>query len=293
MLNPTFSGPADVRRVVKVRGVYSHKGDFGYLLIVGGSDVYSGAPALAGMAALRTGAGLAIIAAPKVIAGTLRTYSPNLIVHSLKSDVVTSDDVPKVAELLGISDALVLGPGIGLNSRTKLAIPLMIKLATEMKKPVLIDADAIKALAGQVDVVKEANATITPHVGEFQVISGIDAPPRWRERLPICMRFAMQYSCVLLLKGRDTVVTDGRSVRINKTGNPGMATGGMGDVLSGIIGAFLAQGAESFFAAAAGAYVHGQAGDLVRREKGFHMVASDLIEVLPVALKKYDQERRT
>jgi NAD(P)H-hydrate epimerase len=94
---------------------------------------------------------------------------------------------------------------------------------------------------------------------------------------------------VLLLKGRDTVVTDGRRVRINRTGNPGMATGGMGDVLSGIIGGFLAQGAESLFAAAAGAYVHGLAGDLVRREKGFHMVASDLIEALPTVLRKYDR----
>jgi len=291
MAKPEFSGPADVRRVVKARWAYSHKGDFGCLLIVGGSDVYSGAPALAGMAALRTGAGLVIIAAPTKVAGIIRSYSPNLIVHSLTSDVVTSNDVPKLVHLLQRSDALVLGPGIGLHSRTKRAVPLIIESAIGLRKPVLIDADAIKAL-GRTRILKRANAIITPHTGEFRAISKINAPPRWRERLPICMKFARQFSCVLLLKGHDTVITDGRRVRINGTGNPGMATGGMGDVLSGIIGTFLAQGAEPFFAAAAGAYIHGRAGDLVQAEKGFHMVPTDLVEALPNLLRKYDRERK-
>jgi len=288
---PLFTGRADVRRVVKPRSVYSHKGDSGYLLIVGGSNVYSGAPALAGMAALRTGVGLVVIAAPKAIASTIRSYSPNIIVHSLSSDVVTSDDVPKVTQLIGQSDALILGPGIGLDSETKRAIPLMVDKAIEMNKPMLIDADAIKALAGQIELLKGANTIITPHAGEFNAITGINAPPRWRERLPICTEFATKYSCVLLLKGHDTIVTDGQRVRLNRTGNPGMATGGMGDVLSGIIGTFLACGAEPFYAAAAGAYVHGLAGDLVRRAKGFHMVASDIIEALPSILKLYDRIR--
>lgn len=292
MIHPAFSGPADVRRAVRARSVYSHKGDLGCLLIVGGSDVYSGAPALAGMAALRTGAGLVIIAAPRGTARTIRSYSPNLIVQSLRSRVITSNDVPKVAQLLGRSDAFVLGPGIGLDPRTRRAVPLMIESAARMKKPMLIDADAIKALSGRVDLLKRANAVITPNGGEFRAVYGVDVSPRWRDRLPFCTRFASRFSCVLLLKGHDTVVTDGRRVRINRTGNPGMATGGMGDVLSGVIGTFLAQGAESFFAAAAGAYVHGRAGDLVGREKGFHMVASDLIDALPTVLKEYDRERR-
>lgn len=283
------SGPQDVRLAVKARNAYSHKGDFGCLLIVGGSNVYSGAPALAGMAALRTGAGLVVIAAPKGVAGTIRSYSPNLIVHALESEVITAQDAPKVAQLLDTSDALVLGPGIGLHSRTRNTIPRMIDIATEMKKPILIDADAIKALNRRLGILKGANATITPHAGEFRAVSGINVPQGWQERLPICVDFAKRHSCVLLLKGHDTVVTDGHRVRINKTGNPGMATGGMGDVLSGIVGTFLAQGADSFFAAAAGAFVHGRAGDTVRRQKGFHMVASDLVEAIPATLKEYDR----
>lgn len=291
-MRPSFTGRADVKRVVKARSLYSHKGDFGYLLIIGGSDVYSGAPALAAMAALRTGAGLAIIAAPKEIAPTIRSYSPNLIVHSLSSNVITSEDLPLVSKLIEKADAVVLGPGIGLDERTKRAILLVINTVSEMKKPILIDADAIRALADHLDLLRKAKTIITPHAGEFSAISQTKVPPRWRDRLPICTEFAKNHSCILLLKGHCTIITDGHRVKINRTGNPGMATGGMGDVLSGIIGAFLANEAEAYSAATAGVYVHGLTGDIVRRTKGFHMVASDIIENLPSALKQFDLIRK-
>ena len=273
--------------VVKARGRYSSKRDFGCLLIVGGSEVYSGAPALAGMAALRTGVGLAIIAAPRSVAASIRGYSPNLIVHSLNSDVVSSEQIERVSSLTAASDALVLGPGIGRHPETRQAIPLIIKEARKMGKPTLIDADGIRALTEAKELLK--GVLITPHAGEFKAISGLEAPQLWRGRLPICRKFALEHGCVLLLKGHDTIVTDGSRAKVNCTGNPGMATAGTGDVLSGIIGAFLAQGAEPFSAAVAGAYIHGVAGDTVCRQKGFHMVASDLIEALPTVLRKYDR----
>ena len=273
--------------VVKARGRYSSKRDFGCLLIVGGSEVYSGAPALAGMAALRTGVGLAIIAAPRSVAASIRGYSPNLIVHSLNSDVVSSEQMERVSSLIAASDALVLGPGIGRHPETRQAIPLIIKETRKMGKPTLIDADGIRALTEAKELLK--GVLITPHAGEFKAISGLEAPQLWRGRLPICRKFALEHGCVLLLKGHDTIVTDGSRAKVNRTGNPGMATAGTGDVLSGIIGAFLAQGAEPFSAAVAGAYIHGVAGDTVCRQKGFHMVASDLIEALPTVLRKYDR----
>ena len=212
---------------------------------------------------------------------------PNLIVHSLKRDVVTSDGIEQLSRLLASSDALVLGPGIGRHPETVRAIPLIIKEARKIGKPILIDADAIRALTVAKELLK--GILITPHAGEFKAISGLEAPEIWRGRLPICRKFALEHSCVLLLKGHDTVVTDGKRAKVNHSGNPGMATAGAGDVLSGIIGAFLAQGAEPFSAAVAGAYVHGVAGDIVCRHKGFHMVASDLIEALPTVLRKYDR----
>jgi NAD(P)H-hydrate epimerase len=286
-----YSGPSDVKQVVKARRLDSSKRDFGCLLIVGGSEVYSGAPALAGLAALRTGAGLVLIAAPASVAATIRGYSPNLIVYSLSGSVVSARDMEKLSELLESSDALVLGPGIGRNRETTDVVPSIVEMAAQAKKPILVDADAIRAFAERKQQLKAANVVITPHAGEFRAISGIDARLKGKQRLPICKKFAKDYSCILLLKGHNTVVSDGRRLRVNRTGNPGMAVGGMGDVLSGIIGTFLAQGADRFFAAVAGAYIHGLAGDLVRKQKGFHMVASDLIEALPYVLRRYDTTR--
>jgi NAD(P)H-hydrate epimerase len=283
-----FTGVKEVKLVSKVRNPYSSKRDFGSLLVVGGSDVYSGAPALAAMAALRTGVGLTSVAAPKTVADSIRSYSPNLIVHPLRSDVVSPADLPILIPLLTRASALVLGPGVGLDSQTKQAIPLIVAKAEELQKPVLVDADALRALAEKKMLFK--NAVITPHAGEFKALSGGEPPLTWRDRLPVCKKFAAEYSCVLLLKGKDTVVTDGHRVKVNRTGNPAMATGGMGDVLSGIIGAFLAQAADRFLAAAAGAYIHGLAGDRVYGQKGFHIVASDLVEALPDVLKRYDRK---
>ena len=273
--------------VVKARGRYSSKRDFGCLLIVGGSEVYSGAPALAGMAALRTGVGLVMIAAPRSVAATIRGYSPNLIVHSLNSEVVSSEVIEQLSRLLAASDALVLGPGIGRHPETTQAIPSIIKEARKIGKPTLIDADGIRALTVAKELLK--GVLITPHGGEFKAVSGLEAPEMWRRKLPICKKFALEHGCVLLLKGHETIVTDGNRAKVNHTGNPGMATAGAGDVLSGIIGAFLAQGTEPFAAAVAGAYIHGVAGDIVCKRKGFHMVASDLIEALPTVLRKYDR----
>jgi len=278
--------------VVRPRAVDSSKRDFGCLLIVGGSDVYSGAPALAGMGALRTGAGLAVIAAPASVASTIRGYSPNLIVHPLPGEMVTRSCTDKVSKLLKSSDALVLGPGIGLHPETREAIPSIIEMAAQNRKPLLIDADAITALSDKTDILRSAETVITPHVGEFRAISGLNVPRDWRERVKLCKNFAMEHSCIVVLKGHNTVVSDGRHVRVNSTGNPGMAVGGTGDVLSGMIGAFLAQGSDRFFSAVAGAYLHGLAGDMVRKHKGFHMVATDLIEALPIVLRRYDRERR-
>jgi NAD(P)H-hydrate epimerase len=268
----------------------SHKGDYGRLLIVGGSDVYSGAPALAGLASLRTGVGLVFIAAPRGAASVIKSYSPDLIVHQLSDSVVTLNDLSAISRLLTQSDALVLGPGIGRDSETSAVIPRIIQKGNAMNIPILIDADAIRAVA-EGGAYRHRNVVLTPHAGEFKALSGIDVPVGWRRRLPICTNFAKRGSCVLLLKGHETIVTDGSRVKVNRTGNPGMAKGGMGDVLSGIIGTFLAQRADPFDAAVAGAYLHGRAGDTLLKGKGFHMIASDLVEILPVVLKQYDRLR--
>jgi len=284
----SYSSAADVKRVVKWRHRESSKRDFGYLLIVGGSEVYSGAPALAGMAALRTGAGLVALATPTSVALAVRAYSPNLIVHPLPGNNVSIECMDGLSKLVKSCDALVLGPGIGFTPETKEAVPAIVEMTARHQKPILIDADAIRILTEKKQLLRDA--VLTPHVGEFRAMSGIEVPKGQSERVRVCMKLALQCSCIVLLKGYHTVVSDGRQVKVNRTGNPGMAVGGMGDVLSGIIGAFLAQGADRFLSAVAGAYVHGLAGDLVRKHKGFNMVAPDLIEALPDVLRVYDRE---
>ena len=284
-----FTGPGDVRRVTKPRDPYSHKGDHGYVLVVGGSAVYSGAPALAGLAALRTGAGLAILTVPKSVALAVKAYSPDLIVHSLSSDVVNPKDVPLIETLLQRMDALIIGPGIGLASETQQAIHEILSIAQKLSKPILIDADGIKALKENLSLIRESGIILTPHAGEFKIITGLQTKPRWQDRFQPALKFAKTNECILLLKGHETIITNGVRFKVNKTGNPGMATGGTGDVLSGIIGTYLAQYQAPFEAAVAGAWVHGSTGDLAFQEKGYHLVASDLIDKIPDVLKPFDR----
>jgi len=231
-----------------------------------------------------------VIAAPGLVASTIRSYSPNLIVHPLPGRAVSTRCMDALPKLLESSDALVVGPGIGLSPQTRHVLPSIVEMAAHSRKPILVDADAIRVLADRKDFLRDANAIITPHAGEFKAISGENVPNGLRERVNMCKNFARKHSCIVLLKGHNTVVSDGRRVKVNQSGNPGMAVGGMGDVLSGIIGAFLAQGSDPFFSAVGGAYVHGLAGDLVRKRTGFHMLASDLIEALPNVLRKFDRE---
>jgi NAD(P)H-hydrate epimerase len=195
-----------------------------------------------------------------------------------------------LAEVVKFSDAVVLGPGIGRSLGTKEAVPAIVEMIARHQKPILIDADAIRAVSESKRLLHDA--VLTPHAGEFRAISGFDVPPGLGERVRLCENFAKQYSCIVLLKGHNTIVSDGHRVKVNRTGNPGMAVGGTGDVLSGIIGAFLAQGADAFSSAVAGAYIHGLSGDMVRKHKGFHMVASDLIKALPSVLRGYDHKKR-
>jgi NAD(P)H-hydrate epimerase len=264
-----FTGPGDVRRVVKPRNPYSHKGDYGYVLIIGGSSVYSGAPALAAMASLRTGAGLAISGVPGSASSVVKSYSPDIIVHPLEGDTLSKSNIPYIENLLEKVDALIIGPGLGLAPETVDAVGEILRLSKVKKLPTLIDADAIKALKDGLEVLRDGNFLLTPHTGEFEIISGFKVPNKWKERVETCIEFAKENRCTLLLKGHETVITDGKRLKINRTGNPAMATGGTGDVLSGI---------------------HGKAGDLAYEEKGFHIVASDLLDKIPVILKHFDVE---
>ncbi len=279
-----FAGPGDVGLAVKPRPAEAHKGHFGRLLVIGGSEVYSGAPALVALAALRTGVDLAYVAAPERTAYALSSMSPNLINLKLEGDHLNPANLAVVRRFLKVANAVAVGPGLSLHKDTKETVEAVLHLAEKDGIPVLLDADGLKAFA-EFKWKFKAPAVLTPHAGEFALLVGKKSLPGDLEgRVEAVRKAAKELGVVVLLKGHVDVVSDGSRVKLNFTGNPGMTVGGTGDVLSGVVGALLAQGVDAFEAAAAGAFVNGAAGDFVQREKGFHMVPTDLLDWIPKVL---------
>lgn len=279
----TCAGPGDVLLAVKPRPAESHKGDFGRLLVVGGSETFSGAPALVAFAALRTGVDLAYVATPEKTAYAISSMSPDLITLKLEGQHLNIGNIPALKAYLETVNAVVLGPGLGLHPETKEAVKALVNAVEDAKKPLLLDADGLKAFA---EFKRKLNVplVLTPHAGEYAILTGKKLPENLNEKVAEVQKTAAELDAVILLKGPVDIISDGKRFKLNFTGNPGMTVGGTGDVLSGIVGAFLAHGVNPFEAAVAGAFANGAAGDLVFEEKGFHMVATDLIAKIPLVL---------
>jgi len=278
-----FSGPGDVLMVTKPRPSESHKGDFGRLLVIGGSETYSGAPTLVTLAALRTGVDLAYLAAPEETAYAISSMCPDLITIKLEGKHLNSGDMPVLKKYIETVDAVAMGPGLGLHAETKKAVKAIIEAVEDAGKPLLLDADGLKAFA-EFERKLKIPLVLTPHAGECAMLAGKKLPEDLKARVAEVQKTAAKLGAVILLKGAVDVVADGKRFKLNFTGNPGMTVGGTGDVLSGVVGAFLAQKVDPFEAAVAGAFVNGAAGDFVFEEKGYHMVASDLIDWIPRVL---------
>jgi hydroxyethylthiazole kinase-like uncharacterized protein yjeF len=275
-----FVGPGDVKTIEKVRPLKSHKGDFGRLLIIGGSETYIGAPAMAGIAALRTGLDLVYIASPEKTAYSISTISPNLITLKLKGDHLTSDNLSQLDAMLDKTDAVLLGPGLNLHEDTIDAISKLISILNRLKKPTLIDADAIKIIGMRKNGI-DFPAVLTPHLGEFEALTGSKMSANLETRSKEIINASKKINSIIVLKSNIDVISDGNNLKFNHTGNPGMTVGGTGDVLSGIIGSLLAQGNDPFRSAVAGTFINGAAGDFAVEEKGFHILPTDLIEQIP------------
>ncbi len=275
-----FAGPGDVSIAVKPRPPESHKGDFGRLLVVGGSETYSGAPTLTALAALRTGVDLAFIAAPRDTAYAISSMSPDLITVKLEGEHLNIGNLSVLRHHLERATAVAIGPGLGLHRETQEAVKEIVGIAEAKKIPMLLDADGLKAFA-EFEHRIETPAVLTPHVGEYLTLTRKKLPPSLEDRVDSVRRTAQNLDAVILLKSHVDIISNGYKVKLNFTGNPGMTVGGTGDVLSGIVAAFLAQGVDSFEAAVAGAFINGAAGDFVKAEKGYHMVSTDLLEWVP------------
>ena len=275
-----LTGPGDVSLVTKERPPESHKGDFGKLLVVGGSEIYTGAPAYVALAALRTGVDLVYVAAPEKAATIVSSFSPNLITIKLKGLHLSSGSLSELEPWLARITGLAIGPGLGTHSDTIAAVGALLHRVEELKLPVLLDADALKALSGTRQKISTP-AVLTPHLGEFKIVTGREISSDLETRQAEVQTLAHDLSCTVLLKSHTDIISDGHRCKLNRTGNPGMTVGGTGDVLSGIVSALLCQGHDPFLTACAGAFINGAAGDFVYLEKGYHMAATDLIEKIP------------
>ncbi len=280
------AGPGDVIAVVKPRTAYSKKGDFGRVLVIGGSEEYSGAPALAALSAMRTGADIVVVAAPLSVADIVRSFSPTIIVKKLSSANLVEKDVETLLALSERADSIILGPGLGLSEETRNAV--ISYLSRIDKKPLVVDADALKIVAGKMDLFHSKPVVLTPHAGEFRILFGVDVPRDLEERIRVVRNKAAESGTTILLKGHEDIISDGRRIKVNYTGNPGMTVGGTGDVLTGVLATFLAWSGDPFFSASAAAYINGLAGDLAVKDLGFHITALDVVDKIPLALRDFD-----
>ena len=275
------------------RKLNAHKGDFGHIFILAGSARFSGAAVLCAEGAMRSGAGLVTLGIPKsinpaIIKIKLREVM-TLPLAETEEGTLSLDGYKKINDFAKDASVLIIGPGLGRNKSTQ---ALARKIIPQINKPMVIDADGINALAGNLNLLKAKGlglkAVLTPHPGEMARLLGISVNSVQNKRKETACRFAKNYKLTIVLKGHNTVVADFKgNLYVNKTGNPGMATAGCGDVLTGMIGAFLGQGLEAFAAAKYGVYLHGLAGDLAAKEKTqISLIASDIIAKIPEAIQK-------
>ena len=272
-----------VLNILPDRDVNANKGDFGRILLLCGSRGFTGAAALAAMGALRTGAGLVYLGVPESIYAieAIKLDEPVVFPLADEGGMLSDRSIGDIKGRLGTMDAVLVGPGIGRSPGTRAVVTAVLE---SYQGPVVLDADGINVLSGHRDVLRGRKypTILTPHDKEFRRIGGDLSV----DRIQAAESFACEMGVVLLLKGHETIITNGQQTYVNGTGNPGMAVGGCGDVLSGMIVSLLGQGIEPLEAAAAAAWLHGKAGDVCAQELGqYGMLPTDMLRALPRLLK--------
>ena len=277
-------------RVIQPRRQDSHKGDNGVVCVVGGSRIFHGAPYFSSLAAMRAGCDMVYLGVPKLIAGSVRSLAPELIVFPIADAKLTTGAASALLKWLPEIDSLVLGPGMG---RQNLEGVKKIVRDLTLEKGVKTSLDAEAQHVEVYSLLKNKDCITTPHPGEFRRIFGVDPGNSLEERTQMVKQKAGEFGITILLKGPQSVISDGSSVYVNNTGSPGMTCGGIGDTISGVIGALLAQsvgtGVKPAEIAAAASFIVGSAGKIAVEKKGFHIIASDIVNEIPHVLKVYDR----
>lgn len=282
--------PPEARRFVgpgefvyyPVRGQESHKGENGKVLVIGGGP-FTGAPALSGLAAYRTGVDVVSIAVPRKAYEVVAGYSPNLIVHKLHGDFLSEEDVDHCMRLAAKADAVLIGPGLGTDPSTMSAVRAFVR---RCERPLVIDADAITAVAADLSVLEGKEGVLTPHAAEYEALAGDPLPEDQDGREEAVKELAGRLGMTVLAKRRVDIISDGDWTKLNRTGNAGMSVAGTGDVLAGEVTALLSKEVTPFNAARMAAYLNGSAGDLAFERLGYAIMATDVIDQIPEALRR-------
>ncbi|MBI5377622.1 MAG: NAD(P)H-hydrate dehydratase [Thaumarchaeota archaeon] len=275
-----------VKKFIPPRKFASRKGDNGKVMVLGGSYIYHGAPILSSIAALRCGTDLVYTCVPKINAQATRATSPNLIVLPLVDAKLTRGAVHK---LLGIIpkdlDSATIGMGLAIQDIE--ALKLLV--TSLLDRGVRLSLDASALVSDILDVIKNKNVVVTPHAGEFKRLFGQLPSDNKKERISLVEKYAKENSVTVLLKGPTDVISDGNKTFLNVKNTPAMTVGGTGDVLSGLVAGMLSKNKNPVESAAAAVFVNGKAGVLAQRKYGLHMVATDLLEFIPAAMKPFDR----
>ncbi len=275
-------------KLLRIRKRQANKGDFGHVFIIAGSSRYSGAAVLCAAAALRSGAGLVTLGIPQSLNNALiKVKPPEIMTLPLpdRGGYFSPAAFGKISKFAEKTDIVVIGPGLSTGPQ---ASALARKVIARVNKPMLVDADGLNALAGHLNKSILLNKIITPHPGEMARLADSSAQRIQADRKGVAKRFSKYYNVTIVLKGYRTIVASpAGKVYVNTTGNPGMATAGSGDVLSGVIAAFWGQGLSAFEASKYGTYIHGLAGDLAARDKTeISLIASDITGKIPEAVRR-------
>jgi len=273
---------------VPARVQNSHKGTFGKVLNIAGSKKYSGAAVLSSLSALKTGAGYVTLACPSCIVPSVASYSPDVTFLPLDFSENSADSISDVFKSVNTYNVVSLGCGLTCDISVK---NFVLKLLEEIRVPSVIDADGLNILSDSGISHFDFPSVITPHPKELSGLLKISVEEIQKDREKYCVAAANKYNAVCVLKGHNTVVSDGKDIYINKTGNSSLAKAGSGDVLTGIISGLTAQGCSLFQAAVLGVYLHGLAGELASLDlTEYSVLASDLLKYIPYAIKKLIQK---
>ena len=272
-------GRGDALPTLKERKLNTHKGQFGRILVIGGSKNYSGAPAYSSLTCINFGIDLVITFVPEVVGNVIRSYSPNLIVRTHPGESLHLDAFEEIAFLIDWANTIVIGPGMGIEKQTEKLLVKILEKLKESKKKFVLDADALKLIRDHLDLIKDQTVIVTPHAGELKIMTGVDLPPfnKMDERINILSDLAKKLGVILLVKGPYDYISNGSLTKINVTHCPEMSIGGTGDILAGLCTCLLATDNDPFNSACSAAFLNGYLGEYCKKALGPRVTSTDMI----------------